>query len=146
MFREDEEHTAFIIVDGLFCYVSMPYDLKNALLTFVRAMHKTFGDLIRDLVEVYVDHMIVKIESRASLLDNLTLVSDRLRSTRTKLNLDKCMFGVTVGKLLGFIVSYQGIEANPEKIKMIEAMQPLVLIKDVQKLMGCLAVLSQCIS
>jgi hypothetical protein len=146
MFREDEEHTAFIIVDGLFCYVSMPYDLKNALLTFVRAMHKTFGDLIRDLVEVYVDHMIVKIELRASLLDNLTLVSDRLRSTRTKLNLDKCMFGVTVGKLLGFIVSYQGIEANPEKIKMIEAMRPLVLIKDVQKLMGCLAVLSQCIS
>jgi hypothetical protein len=47
MSREDEEHTAFIIVDGLFCYVSTPYGLKNALPTFVRAMHKTFGDLIR---------------------------------------------------------------------------------------------------
>jgi hypothetical protein len=28
MSREDEESTAFIIVDGLFCYVSMPYGLK----------------------------------------------------------------------------------------------------------------------
>jgi hypothetical protein len=40
------------------------------------------------------------------LLDNLTLVFDRLCSTHTKLNLDKCVFGVTVGKLLGFLVSF----------------------------------------
>jgi hypothetical protein len=46
MSRENEEDAAFIIVDGLFCYVSMPYGLKNALPTFVRAMDKTFGDLI----------------------------------------------------------------------------------------------------
>jgi hypothetical protein len=63
MSREDEEHTAFIIVDGLFCYVSMPYGLKNALPTFMRAMHKTFGDLITDLVEVYVADIVVKIKS-----------------------------------------------------------------------------------
>jgi hypothetical protein len=73
MSREDEEHTVFIKVDGLFCYVSMPYGLKNAIPTFVHAMHKTFGDLIRDLAEVYVDDIIVKIKSRASLLDNLCL-------------------------------------------------------------------------
>jgi hypothetical protein len=60
MSREDEEHTAFITVDDLFCYVSMSYDLKNALPTFVCAMHRTFGDLIRDLVEVYVDEIVVK--------------------------------------------------------------------------------------
>jgi hypothetical protein len=66
MSREDEEHTAFIIVDGLFCYVSMPYGLKNALPTFMCAMHQTFGDLIRDLVEVYVDDIIIKIKSLIS--------------------------------------------------------------------------------
>jgi hypothetical protein len=130
--KEDKEQTAFITVDGLFCYVSMPYCLKNVLPTFVRTMHKTFGDLIRDLVEVYVDDIIVKIKSRASLLDKLVLVFDRLRSTCTKLNLDKCVFGVTVGKMLDFLVSYRGIEANPEKIKMIKAMQPPARIKDVQ--------------
>jgi hypothetical protein len=131
MSKKDVEHTIFIIVDGLFCYVSMPYGLKNALPTFVHAMHKTFGDLIRDLVEVYVDDIVVKIKSHASLLDNLALVFDKLRATRTKLNLDKCVFGVTAGKLLGFLVSHRGIEANPEKIKMIKAMQPPSRIKDV---------------
>jgi hypothetical protein len=124
MSREDEEHTAFITVDDLFFYVSMPYGIKNALPTFMCAMHKTFDDLIRDLVEAYVDDIVVKIKSHPSLLDNLTLVFDRLRSTRTKLNTDKCVFGVTAGKLLGFLVSYQGIEANPKKIKLIEVMRP----------------------
>jgi hypothetical protein len=72
MSREDEEHTTFLTVDVLFCYVSMPFSLKNTLPTFMRAMHKTFRDLIRDLIEVYVDDIIVKIKSRASLLDNLS--------------------------------------------------------------------------
>jgi hypothetical protein len=146
MSKEDEEHATFITVDGLFCYISMPYGLKNALPTFVRAMHKIFGDLIRDLVEVYVNDIIVKIKSHASLVDNLALVFDRLQATRTKLNPDKCVFGVTAGKLLGFLVSHWGIEANPEKIKMIKAMRPRTYIKDVQKLTGCLAALSRFIS
>jgi hypothetical protein len=128
---EDEEHTAFVTVDGLFCYVSMPYGLKNALPTFVSAMHKTFGDLIRDMVEVYVDGIVVKIKSCASLLDNLALVFDRLRMTRTKLNPNKCVFGVMAGKLHGFLISYWGIRANPEKIKTIEAMQTPTRINNV---------------
>jgi hypothetical protein len=56
------------------------------------------------------------------------------------------VFRITAGKLLGFLVSYQGIEANPEKIRMIEVMWPLAHIKDVQKLLGCLAALSRFIS
>jgi hypothetical protein len=135
MSREDEEHTTFITIDSFFCYVAMPYGLKNALPTFVHAMYKIFGDLIRDLVEVYVDDIIVKIRSCSSLLDNLTLVFDRLRSTHTKLNPNKCVFGVIAGKLLCFLISYRRIEANPEKIKTIEAMRPPARIKDVQKLM-----------
>jgi hypothetical protein len=56
------------------------------------------------------------------------------------------VFGVTKGKLPSFLVSYRGIEANPEKIRTIEAMRPPAHIKDVQKLMGCLVVLSRFIS
>jgi hypothetical protein len=78
---EDEEHTAFIIVDWLFCYPSIPYGLRNALSTFVRAMHKTFGDLIRDIIEVYFHDIVVKIKAHTSLLDNLTLVFDWLCNT-----------------------------------------------------------------
>jgi hypothetical protein len=146
MSRQDKKHTAFVTVDGLYCYVVMPYGLKNALPTFVRAMSKTFGDLIRDRVEVYVDDIVVKTKRGSTLVEDLTLVFDKLRATRTKLNPDKCVFGVSVGKLLGFLVSHRGIEANPEKIKAIETMRPPARIKDVQKLAGSLAALSRFIS
>jgi hypothetical protein len=59
MSMEDRKHTAFVTVDGLYCYVVMPYGLKNALPTFVRAMSKTFGDLIRDRIEIYINDIVV---------------------------------------------------------------------------------------
>jgi hypothetical protein len=62
------------------------------------------------------------------------------------MNPDKCVFEVTASKLLSFLISYRGIEANPEKIRTIEAMRVPAHIKDVQKLTGCLAALSRFIS
>ena len=86
----------------------MPYGLRNALPTFVRAMNKTFCNLIRDIVEVYVDDIVVKTKVGSTLVEDLSLIFDRLRATRTKLNPEKCIFGVSAGKLLGFLVSHRG--------------------------------------
>ena len=87
-------------------------------------MNKTFCNLIRDIVEVYVDDIMVKTKVESTLVEDMSLVFDRLRTTRTKLNPEKCIFGVSAGKLLGFLFSHRGIEANPAKIKAIEASWP----------------------
>jgi hypothetical protein len=60
--------------------------------------------------------------------------------------LKKCVFGVPVGKLLGFIVSHRGIEANLEKIEAIMRMEAPRSQKKVQRLTGCMAALSRFIS
>jgi hypothetical protein len=146
MAKEDRRHTAFVTVDGLYCYVVMPYGLRNALPTFVRAMSKTFRDRIRDKVQIYVDDIVVKTRERSAIVEDLALLFGKLQATHTKLNPEKCIFGVTAGKLLGFLVSYRGIEANPKKIKAIEVMWPPTRIKDIQKLTGSLAALSWFIS
>ena len=119
MAKEDRRHTAFVTVDGLYRYVVMPNGLRKALLTFVRAMSKNFGDLIRDKVEIYVDDIVVKTREGSAIVEDLTQVFDKLRATRTKLNPEKCIFGVSAGKLLGFLVSYRGIEANREKSRLL---------------------------
>ena len=69
-----------------------------------------------------------------------------LRRFNIKLNLEKCVFGVLMGKLLGYIMSERGIEANPEKITAISNMDPICNIKGIQRLTGCLAALSRFIS
>ena len=60
-----------------------------------------------------------------------------------KLNLAKYAFGVSIGKFLGFIVNSRGIEANPDKIKVILDMLPPSNIKDIQRLTGRIAALSR---
>ena len=63
-----------------------------------------------------------------------------------KLNPAKCTFGVFAGKFLGFIVNNRGIEANPDKIKVVLDMQPPSNIKDVQRLTGRIDALSRFVS
>jgi hypothetical protein len=73
----------------------------------------------------------------------LTETFDNLNRYKLKLNPTKCYFGVSVGQLLGFLVSGRGIEANPEKIQAILTMGKLAKLHDVQKLTGRVAVLSR---
>ena len=61
----------------------------------------------------------VKSREKETLIDDLKETFDNLRTYKMMLNLDKCVFGVPAGKLLGFLVSNRGIEANPEKITAI---------------------------
>jgi hypothetical protein len=132
MAREDEEKTIFVTPDGLYCYTSMPYELKNALSSFVRATQKTFKDDIYGIIKVYVDDIVAKSMQQTSPLQNLAQVFDGLRSTCKMLNPEKCVFGVSAGKLFDFFVSYPGIEANPEKIRAVKNMRPPVRVKNVR--------------
>ena len=59
-----------------------------------------------------------------------------------KLNPAKCAFGVSAGKFLSFIVNNRGIEANPDKIKVVLDILPPSNIKEVQRLTGRIAALS----
>src|SRR5436189_5325741 len=90
--------------------------------------------------------VVIKSRVKEHLLSNLSETFTKLRCFRWKLNPEKCVFGVPSGKLLGFIVSYRGIEANPEKLKDIFRMNSPTKLKDVQKLTGCMAALSHFVS
>jgi hypothetical protein len=56
------------------------------------------------------------------------------------------VFTVSSGKLLGYMVSSRGIDANPTKVEAIEKLQPLRTRREIQKLTGMMAVLSRFIS
>ena len=80
--------------------------------------------------------MLVKSLDEGKQLDDLQETFDTLRQYNMKLNPNKCAFGVSLGKFLGFMVSYRGIEANLEKIKAILDMKSPQSIKEVQSLTG----------
>ena len=80
------------------------------------------------------------------LITNLAATFVNLQRFNIRLNPKKCVFGVLKGKLLGYIMSERGIEANPEKIMAISNMGPIRNVKGVQRLTGYLAALSRFIS
>ena len=96
--------------------------------------------------EAYVSDIVVKIREERTLIADLEETFINLRKVNIKLNPEKCVFGVPSGKLLGFLVSHRGIEANPEKIRAIKEMRPPQRLKDMQRLAGCMAALSRFIS
>jgi hypothetical protein len=79
-------------------------------------MLTVFGDLIRRTIETYVDDIVVKSKRADNLVADLDQAFKCLRAKNIKLNLEKCVFGIPRGMLLGFIISERGIEADLEKI------------------------------
>jgi hypothetical protein len=144
--EEDQEKTAFITPFDAYCYTTMSFGLKNADATYQRAIEACFKRQLNKNAEAYVDDVVVKTRNSDTLIADLEETFASLREYRWKLNPNKCVFGVPSGKLLGFIISHRGIEANPEKIFAITNMRAPTYIKDVQKLTRCMVALNIFIS
>src|SRR5947207_8515982 len=121
----------------------MPFGLKNAGATYQRAMQRCLHDQLGRNVEAYVDDVVIKSRVKEDLISDISETFTNLRCFRWKLNQEKCVFGVPSRKLLGFIVSYRGIKANPENLKDIFNMNSPTALENIQKLTGCMAVLSR---
>nr|XP_025886269.1 uncharacterized protein LOC101253774 [Solanum lycopersicum] len=120
----------------------MPFGLKNAGATYMRAMTTIFHDMIHKEIEVYVDDVIIKSRENSDHLTHLRKFFERLRRYNLKLNPAKCAFGVPSGKLLGFIVRRRGIELDPSKIKAIQELPPPKTRKEVMSFLGRLNCIS----
>ena len=97
-------------------------------------------------MEVYIDDMLVKSTTVELHIAHLSEAFQILRNYNMKLNPAKCAFGVSAGKFLGFIVNHRGIEANPDKIKVVLNMPSPSGITEVQRLTGRIAALSRFVS
>ena len=134
MDEEDQEKTSFGTNQGLYCYKVMPFELKNAGATCQRLVNRMSSHQIRRNVEVYVDNMLVKSKDEANHLDDLKETFSTLCKYNMKLNPAKCIFVVASGKFLGFMVSQQGIKANPDKVEAIIEVKSPKIVKEVQSL------------
>ncbi|KAK8578866.1 hypothetical protein V6N12_069210 [Hibiscus sabdariffa] len=146
MHPNDMDKTTFVTPWGTFCYKVMPFGLKNAGATYQCAMVTLFHDMMHKEIEVYVDDMIAKSRTEEEHVEVLRKLFLRLRKFQLKLNPAKCTFGVTSGKLLGFIVSEKRIEVDPDKVKAIQDLLPPRTPKEVRGFLGRLNYIARFIS
>jgi len=109
-------------------------------------MTRMFRDKIGHSVEMYIDDMVVKSKQEARHVEDLQGVFEVLRKHRLRLNEEKCAFGVGASKFLGYLITSNGIEVNPNQIEAMKRLKSPSNPKEVQLLTGMLAALNQFIS
>ncbi|GJR42504.1 reverse transcriptase domain-containing protein [Tanacetum coccineum] len=114
MAKEDEEKTAFYSEHRTFCYEKMPFGLKNAGATYQWLVDKAFSSQIGQNIEIYVDNMVIKRKNEGES-----------------------------GQFLRHLITKQGIEPNPKKVKAIIDMVSPRTIREVQSLKGKLSALGR---
>ncbi|GJX49749.1 reverse transcriptase domain-containing protein [Tanacetum coccineum] len=109
MEKDDEEKTAFITSQGIFCYSKMPFGLKNAGATYQRLVDKAFQKQIGRNLEVY--------------MDDLSLKAARNKKMRE-------------GTFLGYKVNTDRLRVCPDKVEAVLSLPSPKCLKDVQELNG----------
>jgi ribonuclease HI/transposase InsO family protein len=136
MSPSDQLKTTFRTPWGTYAYRKMPFGLINAGATFQRAMDIAFRGLINHSVVVYLDDVTVYSKNKNDHLAHLRVVLLRCRKYGISLNPKKSIFAVEQGKLLGFIVSSDGMIIDPERTQVIAKLPPPTSKKSMQSFLG----------
>lgn len=123
--HDSKPYSAFSTPSGEhYQFKVMPFGLKGAPGTFIRMMGKVLQDLVGNIVEVYLDDLIIKAQTWEDMSRNLRLVLERLRLYQLTASLSKCQFGRTEIKYLGHIITSEHNRAPSAHITAIQQSSP----------------------
>lgn len=133
---EDKEKTAFFVKGkGLFHFVRMPFGLANAPATQTRLMLEIFGDL-EPYVLVYFDDIIIMGRNYDHYFDLLETVAFRLKKFKLTISRDKMNLSLKDIKILGHIVSKDGIKVDSTKTDAINKWPTPTTKRELQRFIG----------
>ena len=116
MALEDKEKTAFITIQGLYCYKVMSFDLKNAGATYQHLVNKMFVELIGKSMEVYVDDMLIKSLLGEEHIRHLEQTFQVLKRYRMRLNPAKYLVSRLGNSLDSWYITEES-KPNPKRYK-----------------------------
>ena len=128
--------TAFITHAGLYEFTTMPFRLCNAPGTFQRLMECVLRGLTWQIALVYLDDVLVYSRTFEEHLQHLRLVFDRFREAGLKLKPSKCHFGQTKVSYLGHVITPEGLQPDPAKVKVVQEYPVPKTVKDVRAFLG----------
>ena len=83
-------------------------------------MDYAFNELIGKIIEIYQDDLTIFSKERFDHIDHLRKVFERCRKFGISLNPTKSVLGIDEGKLLGHIISKDGVKIDPERVESIK--------------------------
>lgn len=133
---DSEELTTFRTRYGTFKYKVLPFGLTNGPATYQRYMNKILFDFLDDFCTAYLDDILIYSNNLVEHETHVKKVLARLREAGLQVDIKKTEFHTTRTKYLGFIISTNGIEVDPEKIEAITKWKVPRNVKAVQSFLG----------
>ena len=128
--------SAFTTPFGLFQWLRMPMGLKNSAPCFQRLMESVFSDM--NLAELigFLDDILIHGRTLEELEERTIAALEPLRKFKLKLDPEKCIFGTTEIRHLGFVISAGGIQPDPDKIEALTTWPVPATLKEVKSFLG----------
>lgn len=131
------EYTAFIVPGrGLMQFTVMPFGLCNSPATQSRLMYKVLGHDLEPWVMVYLDDVLIMADTVEQMIELVKVVANRLTTANLSINIEKSKFFVKKVKYLGFILTSDGIQADPEKISAMQNYPRPKTLKELRRFLG----------
>ncbi|XP_071739882.1 uncharacterized protein [Rutidosis leptorrhynchoides] len=90
MAKEDEDKTTFHTGKGIYCYIKMPFGLKNDGATYQRLIDSAFESQIGRNLEAYVDDLVIKRKTQDQILQDVAERFENMQKINMNLNQSKC--------------------------------------------------------
>ncbi|GFW26812.1 transposon Tf2-9 polyprotein [Trichonephila clavipes] len=132
----DIPKTAVTTPWGLYEYTHLCFGLVNAPQTFMRFMHEVLRGL--PFCFVYLDDILCYSENAEEHRSHLRTIFQRLSSYGLKLNISKCVFGVTELIFLGHLITPDGIKPLPDKVQAVLDCKQPETVGSLRKFLGLL--------
>lgn len=131
-----EELTTFRTRYGQYKCKVLPFGLTNGPATYQRYMNDVLFEYLDNFCTAYLDDIIIYSEDVTEHELHVRKVLERLRQAGLQVDIKKCEFSVTRTKYLGFIISTDGIEVDPEKVTVVRNWPYPKTVKGVQAFLG----------
>lgn len=132
---EHVERTAFACWLGLFQFITMPFGLVSAPSTFQKVMESLRKEISAAFF-VYLDDVIIASDTEEQHLDNIQQFLQIIIKYGMKHKLEKCNFGQQEIKYLGFLISQEGIRADPKNLKVVVNFNSPTTLTELKSLLG----------
>ena len=136
MHEDDIFKTTFRTRYGLFEWVVMPMGLSNAPATCQRVMNEMLAGCLDKFAFIYLDDIMIYSKTAAEHLMHVQLVLEALDRYNFKVKLQKCTFAKKQTRFLGYLVSDEGVAADPAKVAAVVNWPVPSSITEVRQFLG----------